>query len=285
MTYVPKEDPSENVNVDGKDEAWRSLLILFAAAAGLMLVVLVTLVFFFESVITRIPADWESRLFAALPFEESSKEVPAWTEGQQILIKLLGADEAAAYKVHVFCGAEANAFALPGRRIWVTEKTLDMVDTENAMAFVLAHEVGHFRNRDHLRGLGRELGWAFGFWMLGISSGSSMGLELGREFLSRSSSREAERSADATALELMTKTYGHLEGAETFLKEVGKKFGAQAWASFLSTHPNPEERVQWIESEQLKIRASQASQNSEAQNKSEPLRTRFVNPCPKPSEG
>ena len=60
-------------------------------------------------------------------------------------------------QVNMAHSQQANAFAFPGGRIIVLEGLLQKVHSENGLVFVLAHEMAHFKNRDHLRGLGRGL--------------------------------------------------------------------------------------------------------------------------------
>jgi hypothetical protein len=50
-----------------------------------------------------------------------------------------------------------NAFALPGGQLLVTSALLREARSENELAFVLGHELGHLAGRDPLRALGRGL--------------------------------------------------------------------------------------------------------------------------------
>ena len=50
----------------------------------------------------------------------------------------------------------------------VSTGLLEQTASENELAFVVGHEIGHFRNRDHLRGLGR--GVAFGLVLAALST-------------------------------------------------------------------------------------------------------------------
>jgi Zn-dependent protease with chaperone function len=61
------------------------------------------------------------------------------------------------YKIHIIPDPRINAMALPGGNIVVFSALIKETGSENELAFVLAHELGHFANRDHLRGLGRRL--------------------------------------------------------------------------------------------------------------------------------
>ncbi len=44
-----------------------------------------------------------------------------------------------------------------GGHILLFQGLLDILKTENSLSFVIGHELGHFKNRDHLRGLGRGI--------------------------------------------------------------------------------------------------------------------------------
>jgi Zn-dependent protease with chaperone function len=50
-----------------------------------------------------------------------------------------------------------NAMAVPGGKMVVFSGLLDSLSSTNGLMFVLAHEVGHFKNRDHLRLMGRGI--------------------------------------------------------------------------------------------------------------------------------
>ena len=45
-----------------------------------------------------------------------------------------------------------NAVALPGGNIVVFAGLLKEIKSENELAMILGHELGHFAHRDHLRG-------------------------------------------------------------------------------------------------------------------------------------
>ncbi|PIE63029.1 MAG: hypothetical protein CSA25_02225 [Desulfobacter postgatei] len=53
-------------------------------------------------------------------------------------------------------GPKANALALAGGIIVVFSGIFDMVRSEYGIAFVLAHELGHFKHGDHLRSMGPQ---------------------------------------------------------------------------------------------------------------------------------
>src|SRR5207302_3961859 len=122
----------------------------------------------------------------------------------------------------------ANAFALPGGRVYVLWQLLDKSETPDELAGVLAHELGHVAHRDGLRRLIRDGGTSFlvGL-MFGDVTGSGAVLMAGRAVLSASYGRDDESRADAFAVavlhrlgrptaplgELLTRiTGGHAEG-------------------------------------------------------------------------
>ena len=151
------------------------------------------------------------------------------------------------FRVGIMDSEDPNAMALPGGIIVVTRALLDEAQSENEVAFVLAHELGHFRNRDHLRGLGR--GVAFGVVGSLILGSSGSGLPSLVEQMStlteRNFSRGQESEADSFALQLTHAQYGHLEGATDFFErmaaeELGK--GGRL-AIYLQTHPASMDRV------------------------------------------
>jgi predicted Zn-dependent protease len=141
-----------------------------------------------------------------------------------------------------------NAFALPGGWIGVTTGLLDEVGSENELAFVLGHEIGHFRNRDHLKGLGRGLALGIVLSAVGLSgvgvAGDLAGLAGG--LAQRSFDREQESEADEFGLAVVAAEYGHVAGAAEFFRrtpDADALLGGKLEA-YLSTHPISDERIE-----------------------------------------
>jgi predicted Zn-dependent protease len=125
---------------------------------------------------------------------------------------------------------------------------MKQVESENELAFVLGHELGHFRNRDHLKSLGRDL--ALALLIATLSQGSSVGdlAALSGDLAGRSFSRETGREAEADAygLSLVVAEFGHLEGATDFFEKLPapENVVERSLSSYLNTHPLSEERIE-----------------------------------------
>jgi Zn-dependent protease with chaperone function len=98
----------------------------------------------------------------------------------------------------------ANAFALPGGRIFVLSALIDKADSVDELAGVLAHELGHVAHRDGLREMISTGGSAFLFGLLfGDVSGSGAIVLAGRALVQSAYSRQAEANADAFSASIM----------------------------------------------------------------------------------
>ncbi|MEM6988135.1 MAG: M48 family metalloprotease, partial [Pseudomonadota bacterium] len=88
-------------------------------------------------------------------------------------------------------------------------------------AFVLAHELGHFANRDHLRGLGRGIVLTTMSSML-LGADSSLNAIFSPASLAGQArfSRSRETAADASALAAIQCHYGHVGGALEFFESM-----------------------------------------------------------------
>lgn len=138
----------------------------------------------------------------------------------------------------------ANAVALPGGRIYLFEGLLAKAENVDEVAGVLAHELGHVKNRDGLRNLIYNGGTSFLFGLLfGDVTGSGAIIFVSRELLQASHSREAERTADDTAIAVM-RNLGRSPKpmGEFLLRMTGKE--KNKTLSMLSSHPVSEERLE-----------------------------------------
>ena len=168
------------------------------------------------------------------------------------LIERADIDDAIVVSVHYNPSDTVNAFATLGGHIVMYEGLLSQLPNENALAMVLAHEIGHIKLRHPVVAMGRGL-------TVSVALGSIFGLTdnafIGRivEWIGYSSSlsfsREQEREADVFAADLLIDFYGHLNGAEDLFAAFGAAYadagetGNLPSADFLSTHPGLAERI------------------------------------------
>jgi Zn-dependent protease with chaperone function len=137
----------------------------------------------------------------------------------------------------------ANAIALPGGRIYVFEGLLAKAENVDELAGVIAHELGHVKNRDSLRNMIYNGGTSFLIGLLfGDITGSSAIIFASRALFQASHSRDAERDADAMTIEVMGKLGRSPKPMGEFLlrvtgKEKGKGLG------LISSHPLSEDRL------------------------------------------
>jgi predicted Zn-dependent protease len=140
--------------------------------------------------------------------------------------------------VSIIKESEKNAFAT--RYIFVTDGLLKSVESENALAMVLAHETAHIKNRDPIISLAANAAFSF---ITAVIFGADAGF-FEKSIASSSFSREQEERADKDALLALQNHYGHTLAAEEFFQKILKdeKFSME----FLSSHPNTQKRIEYI---------------------------------------
>lgn len=126
--------------------------------------------------------------------------------------------------VHYINSDTENAFATLGGHIFVFRGLIESVDSENALAMIIAHEIAHIGNRDPLVALGR--GYAIQmmyFFITGDHSSGEALASLGGEVSLLHFSREQERQADTEALHAINAHYGHVQGYDKFFRAMQSK--------------------------------------------------------------
>lgn len=143
----------------------------------------------------------------------------------------------------------ANAFALPGGVIVMTDALVDLAENDDEVMAILAHELGHHARRHALRQLlQNSLAALFVAAMAGdVFSLSGLSGALPTLMLQTGYTRDFEREADRFALEAL-KTLGL--PPRTFAAILSRLVASQGGArglSFLRTHPHVEERIKAFE--------------------------------------
>ena len=152
-----------------------------------------------------------------------------------------------AIQVHQSPHEIPNAFATLGGNIVVLDGLLNTVTSEQALAFVLAHEIAHVHHRDPARAVARGLsvsvvsGLVFGQTDLAHLAG------LGGNLMLLQYSRQQEAEADAWALQAVFRHYGHVAGADELFRALLKmEEGSDEMQEWLATHPNLHKRIQML---------------------------------------
>jgi predicted Zn-dependent protease len=143
-----------------------------------------------------------------------------------------------------------NAFALPGGPVYVTRGLMDLMDTEAELATVLGHEIGHITARHSVSQISKAQ-----LAQLGLGVASILRPELqnfggllsgGLQLLFLKYGRDAERQADELGFKYaLSQNYDVSEMDDVFLalQRIGEVEGRSGIPSWMSTHPDPGERI------------------------------------------
>ena len=147
--------------------------------------------------------------------------------------------------VHYVEGDTVNAFATLGGHIVVFEGLWTLLDSENAVAMLLAHEIAHVKNRDPIRSAG-------GLMLASLASGILFGdfetlrnlVGVGNLLTALHFSRAQETQADIDAATAVVRLYDHLGGATDLFDRMQKVAqDVDQPPAFLASHPHLDERI------------------------------------------
>lgn len=145
-----------------------------------------------------------------------------------------------------------NAFALPGGQVFITRALLEQLPSEDAVAGVLGHEVGHVlawhSNKQMAKsGLLQSIaGAAAAATASERSNGSAIGQMVG-QLLQTRYGREDESQSDRIGVQLLIVAGYKPEALLDVMKVLGQSMGGARPPEILSTHPFPETRAKQID--------------------------------------
>lgn len=248
MRYSPKL-PERNDNVSHTSPV-REFFLILLGLLGVAALVFWVLGLLIDVLVDRISPETEAKISRAVAIKWA-EEKPYSLEKQTRVQKL--ADEMATcaalpYEASVSLAdaPQANALALPGGQIVVFSGLIDKLQSENGLAFVLAHEFSHLKNRDHLRGMGRSLVLVTASVVLtGSHSGLTQLFIPLNQFGMARHSQAREMQADQTALQIMHCFYGHVGGAGEFFEAMQKdeRVDDAGFSHYFASHPALRERI------------------------------------------
>ncbi len=246
MKFTPRL-PEKNVNVTPTSPL-RDFFVLLTGLLAIVVGVYVLLGFAVDLIVPRISPATEQKL--AGYFSNMWKSSASDSEKSQSVQKLLNTMQEGCIEmpyslvVHVSENPLLNAVALPGGNIVIFSGLLEKLESENELSFVLAHETGHFVNRDHLRGLGRLMIFmTISAVVFGTDSSVGNFLAQWLNITEMSFSRSQESKADKYALDVLNCVFGHVGGATDFFEKISKEERTGFMSHYLSTHPESRKRI------------------------------------------
>jgi predicted Zn-dependent protease len=232
---------------------WAGSMVLGASAAGGCAS---TAAFF-------APSDAELIPMAAQAWEQTKREQPISRDatanrrlnsiGMRIATAANRPDDQ--WEFVVFDSDELNAFVLPGGKVGFYKGLLDFVDNDDQAAAVLGHEVGHVTRRHAALRAGQQQATQIGMALVGVGIATSeMSNEQKQAIMALAGagatvgvilpfSRQNELEADIIGVDYMHAANYDVRQSISLWEKMGAANKSRS-PNWLSTHPNPEQRVQ-----------------------------------------
>ena len=174
-------------------------------------------------------------------FQEETADLKLRQEGEDYqVLKAIGTrlTQGSEYSYHWYISdsPEVNAFAIPGGYVVANTALLQLADSAEELAGVLAHEIQHVERRHTLENLIYDLGWQAALAMMVGDVSSLWVTQAVTDLSGLKFSRELESDADMQGLEALHKAGINPHGMVSFFDKLAQEEGMGVPA-FLSTHP------------------------------------------------
>jgi len=160
------------------------------------------------------------------------------------------------YQFHLVDMPEPNAFALPGGYIYVSRGLLALTNSEDELAGVVGHEIGHVAARHSVQKISKQGPFAVLFGIVSGITGLVSPLvgniiggvgDFAQSLVFSPYSRSQETEADKVGQEMAAKAGGDPAALSTFLHTLGREVDLMSKEprkpSFFDSHPATPDRV------------------------------------------
>jgi predicted Zn-dependent protease len=193
------------------------------------------------------------------PYDEAAVNQYVNTLGQTLALFSDKPETFGGYHFLVMETDEVNAFAAPGGLILVSRGLLRCCRSEDALAAVLAHEIGHVQNQHGLKAI-KKGRLTSALAIVAVEAGKSLAganlAEVVKAFegsvtdvtatlVNSGYARAYENEADAAAVQILTRAGYDPRALVDLLTEMKPRLAADA-RGFGKTHPSPETRIQHV---------------------------------------
>lgn len=157
------------------------------------------------------------------------------------------------FKFHLLSDARTvNAFALPGGQIFITEALFRRLKSEDQLAGVLGHEMGHVVGRHSNEQMANSRLWsglAQGLGILLSDGSNNTGAHIANmvaQYKVMKFSRDDELESDALGVRFMIQAGYNPEALIGVMEILAEASGGSSGSDFMSSHPSPANRIEKI---------------------------------------
>ncbi len=174
-----------------------------------------------------------------------------------------GLDRKQQWEVVVFESEQVNAFALPGGKVGVYSGMVDFAQTQDQLAAVMGHEIGHVIEQHGNERVSQQTAASGVASLLGavidaendrtgqlVMAGLGLGFQYG---VALPHSRTQEEEADVVGLQLLARSGFDPMGAPKLWEKMAAR--GSSGPEFLSTHPDPSRRAQYLTEMQSEVQS------------------------------
>lgn len=190
------------------------------------------------------PFSWEQALTQSWLLEESPSEHQQYLQHLATqLAQAGGLSPELSLQIHYSQTEAINALATLGGNMVIFQGLVDAVDSEQGLAFVIAHEIAHIQHRHPVQAVARSLSVGLLSAMLFGQTDLAHLAGIGGNVALLNYSRQQEAEADRWALQALYHHYGHVAGADELFRKLKENDKNPRLPEWMSTHPDLEARI------------------------------------------
>lgn len=248
----------DNVNVGKINDGVEFLILILGIVVMLFVIYL-----FADSIscfiIDRLPDKTITQIEKSIPnFDttmilKDSKNQAQIDKLEKIKQKIVAEDKVlqnkSSFPISIEPMKEVNAFIEIDGSIHFTEGLLKKVNDEEMLAFVMAHELGHYAHRDCLKHVSRQvIAGLITSVLSGGQNNTSVAINGISDLNALTYSRAQEKRADKYANKMLYKLYGRNTAAIKFFRYLEKEENAPEFLQYFSSHPSTQQRLRFARS-------------------------------------
>ena len=244
----------DNVNVTEENPMKELMKVLFQVF--IYVVIAYFSIFFLTGIVLHNMSDsqqvWLENAIADTSFVETLKLTDTEKERlirvrDEILQRDSDFPKTSALDIEIIEHPMKNSLCYPNGNIYITDSLYKYLTTDEMLTFVIAHEMAHYKNRDHLMNLRKNIASncvILSFAILGGDVPIDKLVSSSLDLADMKYSKRKEALADKYAARILKRIYGNLDGGIQVIEIL--KQGDYDESDFFSTHPSLEKRIMYL---------------------------------------